>query len=275
MRDIFILCLWLAVSLKFYFFQTSTGRNQLDRPDTEEEEGDGKRAWWLHGTYMAELLWRLFFCHCKFACNNFFKHTLVPFQSFFDCFCAYFHSSWWIQSTLLRCLRPVSSCWQCSLQKHCRLSLCLFCSTSGKAIILQPYFHIWESMYWPSKQNANILKILPCKHLTSISINKLMFSLFQGYALHNEPRRNEVTFQNGWNHCLCTSANYSPGSQCPLRTGTSGGTELAGVHCNQVNYFTSDLHVPYGTSNQVTSASLVCKDCSHTLLNSLDDVTRY
>lgn len=35
----------------------STGRNQLDRPDIKEkEEGDSKRAGWLHGTYMAELL---------------------------------------------------------------------------------------------------------------------------------------------------------------------------------------------------------------------------
>lgn len=75
MKDIFNLC--LAAFLKFYFLKTSTGRNQLDRPDTEEEEGDSKRAGWLHGTYMAELLWRLLFCHCMFACNLF--HVMIIF----------------------------------------------------------------------------------------------------------------------------------------------------------------------------------------------------
>lgn len=84
----FNFCPWLAGFLKFYSFiywfilKNSTGRNQPDRPDTEEEEGNSKRAGWLHGTYMAELLWRMLLCDCKFACNllriMIFKNTLVP-----------------------------------------------------------------------------------------------------------------------------------------------------------------------------------------------------
>lgn len=58
--------------------------------------------------------------------------------------------------------------------------------------------------------------------------------VFQRHALHYESYRDQVTVQNGWHHCICWSANHNIGNQCPLRTGTSGSAQLAGVHPSQV-----------------------------------------
>lgn len=157
-------------------------------------------------------------CFPLLYCMYCLKKKEHPWSSF-DSLCAYFRSSCWTQSTLLRYLRPASSYWLCSRQSCCRPSLCLFCSTRGEAIISR--IAISTSLCLDLHNTDIIFSPLCIIIFLSPCINMVMFfTFFQGYALHNEPHRNEVTDQNGGNHCLSTSANYSTRNQCPLRAGT-------------------------------------------------------
>lgn len=74
-------------------------------------------------------------CSYRVYCMH-LQHLTLTVRVFFDFFCVCLHSSWWTQSTLLRYLRPVSSCCQYSLLSLCAVSPCLFCSTRGDISII-------------------------------------------------------------------------------------------------------------------------------------------
>lgn len=71
------------------------GRNQSDRPNREEEEGDCERAGRLHGPYMAQLLQRLLLCHCMIFVYMLlifviFNMGLLNWSTWVDFFCLHF-----------------------------------------------------------------------------------------------------------------------------------------------------------------------------------------
>lgn len=195
--------------------------------------------------------------------NNNFK-KLHPW-SFFKSFCAHFHSSWWTRATLLRYLRPVSSYWLCSQQSCCTPSLCLFCSTRGETIISDTYFYICKPVFWPP--NTNIIKILPCKHLISLCICRLMvFHFFRDMPcpmslveMKSLIRMEEI---------IASAPQPITVLEVSAHTGQGLMEVLDWLESITSKWTTwSVLQVPYEAlkPRRVPAASLVCRDCSYTV----------
>lgn len=115
----------------------------------------------------------------------------------------FLHSLWWTPPISSRYLPPVFSSCLFSLLSHCIKLLYWSSLTRGET----PTTH--------SSQGTSLHFLWSCLVLcwttrgsTLCFYPRLTASLvLQGPPLHDEPRGNEVTFQDGWYHRLCLSAN--------------------------------------------------------------------